>query len=330
MSGAQAGPPSGEQISLELGAQRATVVEVGGGLRAYAVGDWDVIDGYGVQERCSGGRGQPLIPWPNRLRDGRYTWEGSDHQLDISEPARSNAIHGLVRWRNWDVHAREPARVVLGHVLHGQPGYPFMLGLELEYALDPRGLTVTTSAVNIGPDPCPYGAGMHPYLSLGAPSIDSAILTVPAACRLLADERAIPIGEAPVGGDPHASSELDFRSPREIGDARIDDCFTDLDCTAGGDVRIELCAADESRRLGVWMSPEYRYVMVFTGDTLAVDRRRRGVAIEPMTCAPDAFRSGAGLVRLEPGERHVASWGIHPSDLAKPLGDLPLANSPME
>ena len=317
VSGAQARPPSGEQISLELGPQRATVVEVGGGLRAYALGSWDVIDGYGVHERCGGGRGQPLIPWPNRLGDGRYPWAGSELQLDLSEPARGNAIHGLVRWRNWELRARDPTRAVLGHVLHGEPGYPFMLDLELEYALEPRGLTVTTSACNIGPEPCPYGAGMHPYVSLGAPSINGAILTVPAARRLVADERGIPVGEEPVAAGP-----LDFRAPRAIGGAQIDACFAGLDRDQGGNVRVGLRAPDDSRAVTLWASREYDYVMVFTGDTLPEGQRRRGVAIEPLTCAPDAFRSGAGLVRLEPGERHAARWGIEPSDRTHaPAGD---------
>jgi aldose 1-epimerase len=298
-------PPSGEQISLELGPHRATVVEVGGGLRAYALGGWDVIDGYGVEERCSGGRGQPLIPWPNRLRDGRYRWKGAELQLDLSEPARQNAIHGLVRWRNWVVRAREPARAVLGHVLYGEPGYPFILALEIEYALSSEGLTVTTTAVNIGPESCPYGAGMHPYFSLGAETVDDAVLTVPAGSRLVADERGIPVGEEPVDDGP-----LDFRAPRTIGADQIDACFTELTRGEGDRCRVELSAPGGSRHITVWTSGAYEYLMVFTGDTLAEDRRRRGVAIEPMTCAPDAFRSGAGLVRLEPGERHVASWGI--------------------
>ena len=307
MSSGNERPPSGEQVSLELGPHRATVVEVGGGLRAYALGGWDVIDGYGVQERCSGGRGQPLIPWPNRLRDGRYRWKGTELQLALSEPALQNAIHGLVRWSNWEVRAREPARVVLGHVLYGEPGYPFMLALELEYVLGPRGLTVTTSALNIGPETCPYGAGMHPYFSFGAPTIDDAMLKVPAGVRLVADERGIPVGEEPVDGGP-----LDFRSPREIGADQIDACFTDLDRDEDGRARVELRAPDGSRAVSVWASGPYQYLMVFTGDTLPEDQRRRGVAIEPMTCAPDAFRTGAGLVRLEPGERHEASWGIEP------------------
>jgi aldose 1-epimerase len=326
VSGAPRRPPSGEQVSLELGPHRATVVEVGGGLRAYALGAWDVIDGYGVQERCSGGRGQPLIPWPNRLRDGRYRWKGAELQLALSEPALQNAIHGLVRWRNWEVRAREPARVVLGHVLHGEPGYPFMLALEIEYVLEPRGLTVTTSAVNIGPETCPYGAGMHPYFSLGAARIDEATLRVPAGVRLVADEHGLPVGEEPVDHGP-----LDFRAPREIGPAQLDACFTGLERGEDGGVRIELSAADRSRQVTVRASPEYEYLMVFTGDTLPEEQRRRGVAIEPMTCAPDAFRSGAGLVRLEPGERHAASWGIEPVERATAApGDSPLANAPTE
>jgi len=311
VSAAQGRAPSGEQISLELGPHRATVVEVGGGPRAYALGGWDVLDGYGVSERCSGARGQPLIPWPNRLRDGRYRWKGSELQLDLSEPALQNAIHGLVRWRNWEVRARESARVVLGHVLHGEPGYPFMLAVEIEYVLSAQGLAVTTSAVNIGAELCPYGAGMHPYFSLGAETIDEAILTVPAATRLLADERGIPVGEEPVD-----DGSLDFRAPRAIGATQIDTCFTGFERDEDGKLRVRLQAPDGSREVTVWASPEYEYLMVFTGDTLAEERRRRGVAIEPMTCAPDAFRSGAGLVRLEPGERHVASWGIVAVELA--------------
>jgi galactose mutarotase-like enzyme len=217
-----------------------------------------------------------------------------------------------VRWRNWEVRARDAARVVMGHVLYGESGYPFMLALEIEYALEASGLTITTSALNIGPESCPYGAGMHPYFTLGVSLIDEAVLTVPAATRLLTDERGIPVGEEPVAEGP-----LDFRAPREIGTAQIDDCFTGLDRDEDGKLRVRLSSPDGARKVTVWCSPEYEYVMVFTGDTLAEEHRRRGVAIEPMTCAPDALRTGAGLARLEPGEQHVASWGIEPAEAAQ-------------
>ncbi|MGH3610255.1 MAG: hypothetical protein ACRDRD_19540, partial [Pseudonocardiaceae bacterium] len=134
------GAPSGEQIEIVHGDQRVVVVEVGGALRVYEVGDWAVLDGYRRDERCTAARGQSLVPWPNRLRDGTYRFEGHDYQLALSEPAKGNAIHGLVRFANWTVAKRARDRVTMAHVLHPQPGYPFALRLTIEYSLSDAGL----------------------------------------------------------------------------------------------------------------------------------------------------------------------------------------------
>jgi aldose 1-epimerase len=88
--------PSGEQITIALGDQQAVIVEVGGGLRAYSAGGRELVDGYGAHEMSSSGRGQVLIPWPNRLEGGSYEFDGKHHQLPLNEPERRNAIHGLV------------------------------------------------------------------------------------------------------------------------------------------------------------------------------------------------------------------------------------------
>jgi galactose mutarotase-like enzyme len=93
--------PSGHQHTIALGDQRAVVVEVGAGLRSYAVAGREVLSGYSEQEMATSAHGHPLIPWPNRLRDGQYTWDGTQHELPLTEPGKHNAIHGLVRWRNW-------------------------------------------------------------------------------------------------------------------------------------------------------------------------------------------------------------------------------------
>jgi aldose 1-epimerase len=93
--------PSGEQVEIRQGAQRAVVVEVGGGLRCYDVDGRKVLDGYGVDEMVTGARGQPLIPWPNRLHGGTYTWDGAEHVVPLDEPEQGNALHRLCRWRNW-------------------------------------------------------------------------------------------------------------------------------------------------------------------------------------------------------------------------------------
>jgi aldose 1-epimerase len=296
-------PASGRQVEVAHGEQHATIVEVGGGLRAYRVGDRDVIDGYRVDSMCSGARGQVLMPWPNRIRDGAYELDGTRHQLALSEPAARNAIHGLVRWATWTVAHHGPDRVVMAHHLHPQPGYPFMLDLEVGYALDADGLSVRMRATNVGAVRAPFGAGMHPYLAAGGDPIDTSSLRVPASTALLADDRGIPLSRSSVDG-----TELDFRSGRSIGSTFLDHAMTDLDRDAQGKAWVELSAPDGvATRL--WVDRAFRYLMLFSGDTLPVGRRR-SLAVEPMTCAPNAFVSGDGLLILEPGEAFEGSWGI--------------------
>ncbi len=297
-------PPSGAQIELAADGQRAVVVEVGGGIRSYSVDGNDVLDGYGEDELCTSGRGQVLIPWPNRLQGGSYEFAGRRHQLSLSEPGQGNAIHGLVRWAAWSVAERGPDRVVMEHVVQPQPGYPFRLELRIEYVLSSTGLAVRTTATNSGDDVCPYGCGAHPYLTVGTSSVDSMTLRAPAETVLFSDERGIPNGDAGVDGTAY-----DFRRPRRIGDTKLDNAFTDLERDADGVARIEL--RNGASGTDVWMDDAYRYVMLFTGDPLP-DVNRRSLAVEPMTCPPNAFRSGDAVVRLEPSGSFTSAWGIEP------------------
>jgi aldose 1-epimerase len=297
--------PSGAQYELRAGDQLAVVTEVGATLRSYAVGGRERIDGFAAGDRPDGSRGQALLPWPNRIRDGVYEWRGVREQLPIDEVALSNAIHGLVRWRNWVPRERSADRVELVLRLHPQPGYPFTLELAIAYELGEGGLRVVTSAENVGPQDCPFGAGFHPYLTLGGP-VDRLRLTLPGAAVLLVDERMIPSGVEPVEG-----SEFDFRDGRLVGTTVLDTCFVDLAADTDGRVRVTL--EDGAERVALWMAEPYRHLMVYSGDTLAPPRRRRGLAVEPMTCAPNAFATGAdGLITLAPTQRVVAEWGIDP------------------
>jgi aldose 1-epimerase len=296
--------PTGEQIELAFGDQRAVVVEVGGGLRTYFSDGRAVLDGYEPAEIASSGRGQLLIPWPNRIEDGSYEFDSRRHQLALDEPERRNAIHGLVRWSAWRLAEREKDSAALEHVLHPQPGYPFSLALRVEYRLSDAGLTVSTEATNIGAETAPYGMGAHPYLAVGGGPVDAAELKVPAGTVLEANERGIPVGAAPVDG-----TYLDFRVKRPIGATKLDHAFTELEHGGDGRATVELGAQDGGTVL--WVDEAYPYLMVFTGDTLP-EGARRSVAVEPMTCAPNAFRSGDGLIRLEPEQTHTGTWGITP------------------
>jgi aldose 1-epimerase len=296
--------PSGEQIEIAFGDQRAVVVEVGGGLRSYSGAERDLLDGYGIDEMSTSGRGQVLLPWPNRLEDGSYEFDGRRHQLPLTEPATRTAIHGLVRWAPWRVASREPHRVVLAHELHPQPGYPFSLALSLEYSLSDAGLEVRTTATNVCRDPCPYGCGAHPYLTLGTSTVDRLSLRVPARSVLDSDERGLPIAVRTVDGTEH-----DFRRPTEIGSTKLDNAFADLERDGDGLARVELHDRESGRVLTLWVDESYPYLMVFTGDPLP-DVNRRSLAVEPMTCPPNAFRTGEALIRLEPGGSTTSAWGI--------------------
>jgi aldose 1-epimerase len=295
--------PSGEQIAITAGDQQAMIVEIGGALRSYCADGRDLVDGYGANEMSSSGRGQALIPWPNRLQDGSYEFDGRHHQLPLNEPERRNAIHGLVRWVAWNASAREPHRVVMEHILHPQPGYPFSLKLRIEYSLSDSGLRVQTTATNIGADRCPYGCGAHPYLTLGA-TIDRLILRVPARTVLRSDERGLPTGTEAV-----ARTEYDFRKPRRIGSTTLDHAFTDLERDEDGVARVELRDPDRGTQVWLWVDESYPYLMLFTGDPLP-DVHRRSLAVEPMTCPPNAFRTGDALIVLEPGSAFTSTWGI--------------------
>lgn len=297
--------PSGEQIELAFDDQRAVVVEVGGGLRTYSVAGRDVLDGYLADEMSTAGRGQVLTPWPNRLQDGKYEFDGQRHQLPLTEPEHSNAIHGLVRWARWDVGEREPHRVVMAHLLHAQPGYPFSLALGIEYLLSQDGLRVRTTATNVGPDPCPYGCGAHPYLTVGTSTVDLTTLRAPGRTVLRCDERGIPTGAASV-----EVTEYDFRQPRPIGATQLDHAFTDLERDEDGIARVELRDPDGGGMVTLWLDESYPYLMLFTGDR--PDVNRGSLAVEPMTCPPNAFRTGDGVIRLDPGASITSAWGISP------------------
>jgi len=296
--------PSGEQFEITYEDQHATVVEVGGGIRTYSVAGRPVLDPYDIDAICDAGHGAPLIPWPNRLGDGRYSFDGAQYQLDLSEPSRNNAIHGLLRWRPWQPCEHSASRVVVCARLHPTSGYPFDLAVEIAYELGRDGLTVRTSATNVGSRTLPYGSGQHPYLSPGLGPVDDCVLRIDADTRITTDsERQLPTGSEQVTG-----TEFDFRVARPLGATKLDDAFTDLVRDPTGRAWIRLTGPDE-RTAALWVDDSYSVLQAFSADSLAGERRRRSLAAEPMTCPADAFRSGTSVIRLEAGDSTASTWG---------------------
>ena len=296
--------PSGEQYDIAAAGYAAVVTESGAALRSLTHHGRDLVDGFPEGEMASGGRGQLLMPWPNRIRDGRYEFGGRELQLALTDPTRGNASHGLARWVAWTVEEHTATSVSLVYRLMAQAGYPWTVDLHVLYDLSADGLQVTQTATNLSSEPAPYASGAHPYLCVGAP-IDDLELHLPARTRLLVDERLLPCGTEPVAQD------TDFTSPRRIGDVVLDAAFGEL---AYEDRRATVTLVDPatSRGVALWVDERHRWLQVLTAP--AVDGVRPALAVEPMTAPPDAFNSGTDLVTLapaeQPGDELSASWGI--------------------
>ena len=295
--------PSGEQWTIRRGDQEAVIVQVGGGLRSYTVDGRPVLYGYAEDAKADAGRGQLLMPWPNRVRDGKFSFDGRDEQLALSEPARSNASHGLVRWALWSLVEQSESALTVAYSLLPQQGWDWSLDLQVSYELGDDGLTVTPSATNVGTTVAPFGFGAHPYLTAGEETVDELTLSLPGATVLDVDDRLIPTGRSTV------PTELDFREARPIGATELDHAFTDL-VAEGGRWAVSVSRGEVTATL--WgEASAYPFVQVFTGDSLPADKARRsGVAVEPMTCPANAFATGDSLVRIEPGGTWSAPWGV--------------------
>jgi aldose 1-epimerase len=294
--------PTGDQYEITFQGQRAVVTEVGATLRVYSVDGHDVIAGFGEDEVVHGGRGMQLLPWPNRIRDGIYTFEGVEQQLALSEPTRHNAIHGLVRHVVWDLMDFTGDAVTQRVRVYPQPGWPGILEATITHSVGPDGLEVTVGATNIGSSPVPFGYAAHPYFTVGESTVDEIVLELPAATYLDVDDRLLPIDLVPVEG-----REQDFRSPHALGDVNLDTAYTDLSRDADGRARVKLELGD--RYAEMWCDESYGWLQVFTGE----HRRDINLAVEPMTCGPDAFNPGPtqnGVIVLEPGASFTGHWGV--------------------
>ncbi|NJI58060.1 aldose 1-epimerase family protein [Microbacterium oxydans] len=299
-------PRSGRQLRIAAHGYEAVIASIGATLRTLTFEERDLVVPFDADAVRPGYRGVTLAPWPNRIVDGRYSFGGGQHQLALTEPERAHALHGLLAWVEFEDRLVLDDRVVLAAVILPQTGYPFRVEVEVEYRLDAEGLQQTVTAHNVGADAAPWGTGPHPYLVAGQGGVDDWTLLLPASEVLtVTPDRLSPVAVEPVSQHP----EWDFRSARPIGDVFIDHAFTGL-ARGGGLAEVRLTAADGH---GVGMAWDERcpWVQVHTADTPAVaDTHRIGLAVEPMTCPPDAFNSGVDLVTLDPGATHAASWRI--------------------
>lgn len=302
--------PSGAQYAIRFGEYRAEVSSVGASLRTLTFAGRNLVAPFDIAEIRPVFRGTVLVPWPNRIADGRYTFEGHTHQLALTEPDRGNALHGLAVWADWTVVQHTENSVSLQFRVVPQAGYPFDVMATTTYTLTERGLDWSITAHNLGSDVAPYGLGSHAYLVAGPGQVDQWQLSLPAASVLeVTSDRLLPVTQRAVS--EFAEGALDFQKPRIIGDVFIDHAYTAVTANDDhGTTTVTLMAAD-AKGVGMqWNAEELPWVQIHTADRPEPRLHRSGLAVEPMSCAPDAFNSGDGLIRLAPGAKHTGTWRI--------------------
>ncbi|GGR16213.1 aldose 1-epimerase family protein [Agromyces mediolanus] len=298
--------PTGEQLVLETstssGELTAVVTTVAAGLRALSLDGIELVPTFGEDRTPPAAAGIVLAPWPNRIRDGRWSHDGVDHQLAITEPALGNAIHGLLRFTEYRVVAQDRDSVTLEATIFPQTGYPFLIETAVHYELVSDGLRVTHRLENVGAEAAPVALGTHPYVKIGGVPTAELELRIEADSHIEVDERKLPTGEVPVDGTP-----WDLRDGRRVGELSLDDAFGELASDEDGVIEHVLTAPD-GRSVAVWADDDFAYVQAYTTDRFPGEEL--AIAIEPMTAPAEAFNSGRGLRWLGPGEQWELSWGI--------------------
>jgi aldose 1-epimerase len=235
------------------------------------------------------------------VENGVWHLHRKKQQLDITEVARNNASHGLLRNAAYEVLDQTEFSVTLEAPVFPQHGYPFLVRHRVQYSLtEDLGLQVLQTLMNDSQDSAPFVLGAHPYLRLDDVPAEDLILTVKAATRLVADSQLIPRSSEAVSGDN------DLRGGRRVSALDLDVAYTDLEFDAG--VARHTLEGPDGSSVSLWQDASCPYVHVFVTDTFP--GRAKAVAIEPMTGPANAFNSGDGLRWVSPGESFSMAWGI--------------------
>ncbi|THG35784.1 aldose epimerase [Glaciibacter flavus] len=300
--------PTGEQHELRsespAGELRAIVTELGASLRLVSVGDVEIVQSYAEDAPTPSCAGVVLVPWPNRIPDGRWDDGGVERQLAITEPPKNNAIHGLLRYSPYTVAAHSDASVTLEAPVFPQLGYPYHLDTSVTYELVDDGITVTHTLRNLGEGEAPVAVGTHPFLTIGDLSAADLTVRVAADTHIDVDERLNPTGTTAVNG-----TRFDLREGVKVGAVDLDDAWADVHIVDGRSSHS--ITADDGRSVAMWADEHFGYVQVYNTDAFpGQDGAVWAVAVEPMTGPANSFNSGAGLHRLAPGASWTVRWGI--------------------
>lgn len=295
-----------EFIDLRAGKYYASISTYGGGPRALEYQGKPLLVDYpkGVNPPLSAG--VVLAPWPNRVADGVFSHLGEFHRLEITEPTRANAIHGFAADAEWKiVDFNDSAVTLLTHFGH-EPGWPWPLRCRITWTLDENdGLRGDIEVTNEANFSAPLGLGLHPYLSAAGSPLDQCTLTVPVTKNLPLD----PVRNLPAGPLIPASRVVEgITEGISMDGVWLDHCFSAPLSKSASDSatmphRTVQLVGPNGEGVEMRADADFSWFQVYTADPgrgEGFPGHGRAVAVEPMTCPPDALRNGIDLIQLAP------------------------------
>jgi aldose 1-epimerase len=290
------------EVEINSGDYKARIRMTGAGLSTLSYKGRDLVDPFQPSDTRFF-RGDVLAPWPNRIGDGIYEVAGKTFTAPINEGNRKTALHGLIFGLNWEVTEQSDSTVTLEVDLPASDSYPTSLHFAATYQLTSEGLEITITAQNQGDVTAPYGVSIHPYLIASTDSsVNEWSLKLPSNKVLEVDEvRLLPIAL-------RDCSDLNFEFQRSsvIGTRFIDHAFK----VDEGKPRAITVKAPSGAGVSMTFDETSKWIQIHTADRDGGENSRICLAVEPMTCPPDAFRSGEDLIWLNAGDRTASSWRI--------------------
>ena len=297
-------PRTGNQYVISSGEWSAVVTELGASLRELKWRGEDLIVPFDPNKVIPCCNGWVLAPYPNRVTNGQYSFDGEDYQMPIDEFDRQSSLHGYAYRYMWELVDLQESHVTLSWRSPDIAGYPFDITITATYALDENGLTETFTVHNNDSVKAPWAFGIHPWLANGKHATGQAITADNELCRLelhcdthvTVDEHLLPTGEEPVSGI------FDLRDNPTLEGRGFDDAWTDITNRGEDGSTSAVFTRPDGIKVTLTGDKTINSWQVCTGNEIGEKVRQAGVAVEPMTAYADAFRTGKDLVVLEPGD----------------------------